>query len=244
MRRPGKPCGALMKGKAEDRNLGPVSRNSRDLFPGFTLFEVLITLSILGVILSLLYLTFNQSMKVMADTEDRAGVIQEGRMILELMAGDLRGAILFPDEKGASALRYGLVGRSMRVGMDSMDRLDFTTLTPGSSGVMEGGWSLREVGYYLERQAGKKGLALFRRQDDGMDGDLSRGGRSLAVCERVRSLSFSYFDPQGKEEKEWSSSEGERKGRLPARVEMNLRLEDSQGRIHDFRTQVFLPAAG
>jgi len=39
---------------------------------GFTLFEVLITLSILGVVLSLVYLTFHQSMAVMAETEDRA----------------------------------------------------------------------------------------------------------------------------------------------------------------------------
>jgi prepilin-type N-terminal cleavage/methylation domain-containing protein len=242
--RPGQCEGRQEKARPQNINLGPVTRSLRERCPGFTLFEVLITLSILGVILSLLYLTFYQSMKVMADTEDRAGVIQEGRMILELMAGDLRGAILFPEAKSAGALRSGLVGRSMRVGMDFMDRLDFTTLTPGSSGLMEGGGGLREVGYYLERQAGQKTLTLFRRQDDGLDGDLFRGGRSLAVCERVRSLGFSYFDPQGKEEKEWNSSEGERKDRLPFRVEMHLRLEDAQGRIHDFRTQVFLPAAG
>jgi type II secretion system protein J len=225
-------------------NLVPPTRNSRDPYGGFTLFEVLITLSILGVILSLLYLTFHQSMKVMADTEDRAGVVQEGRMILERVAGDLRGTILFPGEKGAGALRSGLVGRSMRAGMDFMDRLDFTTLTPDSSGFGEEGSKLREVGYYLERQAGKKSLALFRRQDDTRDGDLLRGGRSQSVCERVRSLSFSYFDPRGKEGKEWNSSEGERKDQLPSRVEIDLKLEDSQGRVHEFRTQAFLPAAG
>lgn len=77
-----------------------------------------------------------------------------------------------------------------------------------------------------------------------MDGKLSQGGRSLAICDGVLGLSFSYFDRQGKKGKEWSSLEGERRNQLPFRVEIHLRLEDSRGRAHDFRTQVYLPSAG
>ena len=211
---------------------------------GFTLFEVLITLSILAVILSLLYFTFHQSMQVMADTEDRAEVIQQGRLILERMTGDLRGTILFPQKDGSQGFQSGLVGRSTKEGMDFMDRLDFTTLTSLSSNFTEGGWGISEVGYYLDRQPGAKGLTLFRRQDEALDGDLIRGERSLAICDRVRSLAFSYFDRQGREAKEWNSLGAERKNQLPSRVEVHLRLEDFRGRVHDFRTQVFLPVAG
>src|SRR5512139_1257313 len=83
---------------------------------GFTLFEVLITLSILGVVLSLLYLTFHQSMTVMAETDDRAEVIRQGRLILEKMTGELRGAALVPQREGLQAYRTGLVGRSTKEG--------------------------------------------------------------------------------------------------------------------------------
>jgi prepilin-type N-terminal cleavage/methylation domain-containing protein len=211
---------------------------------GFTLFEVMITLSILGVVVSLLYLTLHQSMAVMAETEDRAEVIRQGRMILEKMTGELRGAALVPPKESFPAYRTGLVGRSTQEGKDYLDRLDFTHMPHPWAVSAEGGWGVTEVGYSLDRAPGGKGFTLFRRQDEARDGDLLRGGRSLAICDRVRSLSFSYFDQQGKKSKEWNSLEGERRNQLPSRVEIDLRLEDSRGQAHDFRTQVFLPLSG
>jgi prepilin-type N-terminal cleavage/methylation domain-containing protein len=211
---------------------------------GFTLFEVLMTLSILGVVLSMLYLTFHQSMAVMAETDDRAEVIQQGRMILERMAGDLKGAVLIIQKEGFQAYRTGLVGRSTSEGKDLLDRMDFTTCLLSFSSPPEGGWGFFEVGYFLDRSPGRKGLTLFRRQDDGMDGNLLQGGRSVAICDRVRSLGFSYYDRQGGKGKEWNSLEGERRNLLPSRVEIQLKLEDSRGRVHEFRTQVYLPLAG
>ena len=210
----------------------------------FTLFEVLITLSILGVVLSLLYLTFHQSMMVMAETDDRAEVVRQGRLILERMAFDLKGTVFVLQREGFPAYRTGLVGRSTREGNDFLDRLDFTSLTPPSAASVEGGWGFTELGYSLDHSPGKKGFTLFRRQDNAGDRDLLRGGRSLPICDRVRSLSFSYFDRLGKQQKEWNSLEGERRNQLPSRVEIHLRMEDPRGQVHDFRTQVYLPLSG
>jgi len=210
---------------------------------GFTLFEVLVALAILGVVLSLLYLTFHQSMMVLAETDDRAEVIRQGRMVLERISSDLEGAVLLPQTEVFAAYRTGLVGRSTKEGNDFLDRLDFTSVTPQAAAA-EGGWGFREIGYSLDRSPGRKGLTLFRRQERLGDRDLLRGGRSLAVCDGVRSLGFSYFDRQGKRGKEWNSLEGERRNQLPSRVEVHLRMEDSRGRVHDFRTQVHLPLSG
>ena len=238
------PQSAIRNPQSEDPK--PETRNSRLFFPksGFTLFEVLITLSILAVVLSLLYLTFHQSMMVMAETDDRAEVIRQGRLILERMAFDLKGTVLVLQPEGFTAYRTGLVGRSTREGNDFLDRLDFTSLPSPSAVSLEGGWGFNELGYSLDHSPGKMGLTLIRRQDDARDRDLLRGGRSLPICDRVRSLSFSYFDRQGKKQKEWTSLEGERRNQLPLRVEIHLRLEDSHGQVHDFRTQVYLPMSG
>ncbi|MBP1722443.1 MAG: hypothetical protein H6Q44_148 [Deltaproteobacteria bacterium] len=211
---------------------------------GFTLFEVLITLSILGVVLSLVYLTFHQSMAVMAETEDRAEVIQKGRMILERVAGELRGTVLLAQREGFQVYRTGLIGRSAREGNDFLDRIDFTPRLPSFSSPGEGGWGFFELGYFLDRSPGGKGLTLFRRQDDGMDGNLLQGGRRLAICDRVRSLGFFYYDRQGRKGKEWNSLEGEQRNFLPSRVEIQLKLEDFQGRLYEFRTQAYLPMSG
>jgi len=125
-----------------------------------------------------------------------------------------------------------------------MDRLDFTTFANRQSNSPESIGDICELGYFLDHEPGGKGLTLFRRQDGAVDGDLRQGGRSLAVCDRVRSLSFLFFDRQGGKQKEWNSLEGVRRNQLPSRIEIQLKLEDSRGQVHVFHTQVYLAMAG
>ena len=65
----------------------------------------------------------------------------------------------------------------------------------------------------------------------------------MAICDGIRSLSFSYFDSQKREMKEWNSLEGAQKNKIPVGIGILLTIDDSQGRAHDFRTQVYIPQA-
>jgi type II secretion system protein J len=210
---------------------------------GFTLFEVLMALAILGIVLSVIYMTFYQSMAALAHTEDRAEVMQQGRLILERMTAELRGAFVPPQESLSRNFRYGLVGKTHKEEENFRDRLNFTTLGYGQADPVESKRDIGELSYFVDHEPGGRGLTLFRRQDDGMDGDLLKGGRSFAICDRVRSLSFLFFDRLGGKQKEWSSLEGAHRNELPTRIEIELKLEDSRGRVHTFRTQVYLPLA-
>jgi type II secretion system protein J len=210
---------------------------------GFTLFEVLMAISIMAVLFSLLYMIFHQSLKVMAAAEDQAEIIQQGRLILEKMTAELKGAYLTPGVISKS-FQYGLVGSSRAEKEDFTDRIDFTALASPFARLQEDGWEILELGYFLEREPGGRGFTLYRRQDSARDRDLLKGGQILAIGDRVRSLKFSYIDRQGKTQKEWNSLDGTNRGRLPVRVEIQLKLEDPLGRVHGFRTQVYLPLAG
>jgi general secretion pathway protein J len=210
---------------------------------GFTLFEILITLAILAVVFSLLYLTFHQSMGVMAEVSDRTEVIQDGRMILERMAGELKGCFLPLVENRSKVFAYGLVARSAKERDDFLDRLDFTTFIPAQSNATNPEREICEIGYFLDHEPGAKGWTLVRRQDQAIDGDLIGGGRSQVICDRVRGLRFLFFDRLGEKQKEWNSLAGTQRNRLPQRIEMELKLEDSRGQVHTFQTQVFLPMA-
>ncbi len=218
---------------------------------GFTLFEVLMALAILGVLLSLLYMTFHQSMAAMAQTEERAEVVQQGRMVLERMTGDLRGAFLpLQQLRPSAAYVYGLVGKSTKEGDYFRDRVDFTASTPPYAVFDRGAGEIVEIGYFLDHAPGAKGLTLFRRQDLPGDGDLLRGGRTLAVCDRVRGLNFVYFsreavkDKNAEGRKDWDTVAGAQRNQLPRRVAIELALEDARGRVHTFRTQVYLSRSG
>jgi type II secretion system protein J len=211
---------------------------------GFTLLEILMTLAILSVVFSLLYMTFNQSMMVMAAAGDRAEVIQEGRLILERIGAELKGGFISNPGNSLPAFRYGLVGRTSKEGEYYQDQLDFTSLAPPYADIQGGEGEILEIGYFLEREPGGKGLTLFRRQDEALDGDLQRGGRTLSIRDGVRGLSFTYFDRQGQTQKEWNSLDGIHRNELPTRIEIHLTLEDSHNQLHTFRSQVFLPLAG
>jgi len=206
--------------------------------------EIMITLAILGVVLSLLYLTFNQSMKVMADAGERAEIIQQGRLLLEKMTAEIKNSFLSPQGRRNSGFRYGLIGQTSKEGEYFRDRLDFTSLVYDRGGSRDNKGEILEIGYFLDHEPGGRRFTLFRRQDEAVDGDLLRGGRILPLGDGVRGLSFLFFDRQGVEQKEWNSLEGIKRNELPARVEIHLTLEDAQGQIHNFRSQTFLPLAG
>ena len=211
---------------------------------GFTLFEVLMTLAIMAVLFSILYMVFHESMAVMASAEEQTEIVQEGRLILEKMTGELKAVFFTFRESTPRSFQYGLVGRSGMERGNFTDRLDFTALTPPFADLREDGGEILEVGYFLEREPGGRGLTLYRRQDRGVDGNLLKGGQTLAVCDRVRSLRFSYVDRQGRVQKEWNSLEGVNRGQLPVRIEIQLKMEGPAGKVVPFRTQVCLPLAG
>jgi type II secretion system protein J len=213
---------------------------------GFTLFEVLMALAILGVVFSLLYMIFHQSMTVMAGTEDQTEVVRQGRLILERMTLEIQGCFISSNrpKSGPPAFHYGLVGRSNPEGVDFIDRLDFSAAVPSYVQTAERKGDVQEIGYFLEHEPGGQAMTLFRRQDEAIDGDLLQGGTSLAICDRVRSLRFAFFDRQGKKQKEWNSLEGEHRYELPGRIEIYLKLEDARGKTYAFQTQVYLPLAG
>jgi len=212
---------------------------------GFTLFEVLVTLGILAVTFSLLFLTFHQSMNVMASAEEEAQATLEGRLILERMTGEFRNAFFSPRGGSGQGFQWGLIGRSNPLGREEFsDRVDFTTLVLPTYLAEANQGEVIEVGYFLDREPGRKGFTLYRREDSAWDRDLLRGGKVLSLCDRVRSLRFIYYDRQGRSETEWNSLEGHRRNQMPMRIEIQLKIEDAAGRTHLFRTQVVLPFGG
>jgi prepilin-type N-terminal cleavage/methylation domain-containing protein len=234
--------------KMNQENIKLASHTQRG--SGFTLFEVLMAMAVLGVLLSLLYMTFHQSMAAIAQTEERAEVIQQGRMILERIAGELRGAYLPSQQTPSPPYIYGLVGKSTKEREYFRDRIDFTACTPPHAVFDAAAGEVAEIGYFLDHAPGTKGFTLFRRQDHPGDADLLRGGRTLAVCDRVRGLGFVFFsreavrDKNAEGRREWDTIQGPQRGQLPRRIAIELALEDRRGKVHTFRTQTYLPQSG
>jgi len=87
-------------------------------------------------------------------------VIQKGRMILERVAGELRGTVLLAQREGFQVYRTGLIGRSAREGNDFLDRIDFTPRLPSFSSPGRGMGVFR-AGLFLGPIPGRKRIDPF-----------------------------------------------------------------------------------
>jgi len=208
---------------------------------GFTLLEILLALAIGSVVISILYATFHQSLAATELVGKKSQFVQKGRLILERMTGELSSAFIPFQPNPSSPYRYGMIGESSQIEEDFRDRLDFTFFAEPPAEGSGGGSEIWEAGYFLGRQPGGKGLTLFRRQDRAIDGDIQKGGHSEAICDGVRGLKLIFFDSRGIPFYEWNSAKGAFRDMLPSRIEIRLKLEDPDGKLQSFSSQVSLP---
>jgi hypothetical protein len=102
------------------------------------------------------------------------------------------------------------------------------------------------IRYRLEEDQEKKGYILFRddvlvTNDDG--GEMKKAG--FAVCDRVQSMAYTFYDAKGNEYDAWDSRTGrdEQKGKAPAVIAISLHLlnPDHEDAPYTFATRVFIP---
>ncbi len=194
---------------------------------GFTLVDMLVALTIMGIVLTAVYAVFafqSKAIRVAGEGRDASG---QGLMILDRLTRDLAGAWLPKDRKPNPRIKYEFTA--------SEERLDFA-----STGVLSMDESLGpeivEVGYRLEPGVdGRKQQVLIRRQDDTPDEEPSEGGSEIILTKDLVSLEVFYLDQEGEEKTEWSSGDDQE---LPAAVRIKIVLSTIEDQDEVFVTWV------
>ncbi len=192
---------------------------------GFTLLEVMISVGILAVILTIVYNAFNTSMKALTAMETRGDAYAQARIVLNRMSEEI-GSIYLSETKPNTGT--GLLGEDEDEGDLPFDSLHFTSLSHVRWVKDSKESELCEIGYYLEKDEEAGESLLFRREDWNVDGTLEEGGRPLELAEGVDGLNFRYYDGD-----EWVDDWDSRiKGVLPKAIEVVLVMRDPRrGRI-------------
>jgi general secretion pathway protein J len=193
------PGGRVINGNRRLQPVGaPVSksefRNSNG--GGFTLLEVLLTMAILAVILTVIYASFStaeNSVRVAEATRDETDL---ARSLLSRMSAEIANAYY-----KNSVLPMVFCGKKIEVdnpaGGDKLrhDSITLTTLTnyprPGTKEM-----ELWEVGYFFKEKEtpGGKTYSLFRREKRELSKDVPalEGGTEYELTDRVESLQIRY----------------------------------------------------
>jgi general secretion pathway protein J len=208
---------------------------------GFTLLEVLISVAIISIILTVIYGAYTSNLETVQSIRRDSEVTQAGRVTLDIMTRDLESLFFTTMDKkeGEPKIKLGLIGRNESLGGKPAGRMDLTTtnrLTPEKIGMQV---DLCEVGYFLKETQGQNDLTLWRRDSNVVDEKLDEGGQAFELVRGVSALEIVYQDQDGQETDSWDTTVDDKdKQHLPLLIRIKLTLLDAQGKNHVFMTAV------
>jgi prepilin-type N-terminal cleavage/methylation domain-containing protein len=210
---------------------------------GFTLVELLIAISIFGVVIASVYGSYRATFYVLHNSTARLEMAGKARVALERITDDLYAAAAGEGGSiaGTKNEQYGQRADSLTLVSASYLRIKKDDFSKGHS----------IVKFFLEYNEESETFDLFRTgglQLPGQEGEDPAATR-YPLCRGVQSLVFSYVDDEGNSEEEWlpeveedaAGASGETGRYLPSLVYVRLELREKErdsGVSSVFRTAV------
>ncbi len=169
---------------------------------GFTLVEVLLAVTIGGVLVASVVSSTRAITNSRARIDVRAQRVAEARRGMEAIVGALRNIRRDPERpSSATTLISGRQG-----GPGEGDRIDFQVINdrPVRSGEPES--DQQEVGFFLQRAGRSRLPSLMCRRDHALDEHPDDGGVVQVVARGIVGLTFEYF-AAGEWHRDWASTE-------------------------------------
>lgn len=195
-------------------------RLSRAVRGGFTLVEIMLSVLLLSIIMTIIYGIVVSTVEAAARVEEISQAGEVGPAILGQLREDLESAFLLPKEgeQFVSISRKGSTG--------DRDRIDFISCRTAYGARRDGEepafHSVNEVGYQVQESKADASVGiLYRRQDYFIDNEPLRGGQLTEIYDRVRHFHLEFYNGE-RWVPDWNSAR--EKNTLPAAVRIELKI--------------------
>ena len=212
---------------------------------GFTLLEVILAVTLLALIGTMIYGGFSQTALNKARVEqdvDRSRVVH---MALERMVRELTMAFVSTHVNPSLDLR---VSNTAFIGKDNArdDRIDFTSFSHRRLYRDARESDQNEISYFVTAHPDDPDVnVLARREQNRIDDDPRRGGKSQILVENVEEFNVEYYDPLLSEwVQTWDTVNAlGQPNRLPTQVRIRLGVTDPRRpkQVQTFGTRVVIP---
>lgn len=212
---------------------------------GFTLLEVILAVSVLALVGTMIYGGFSQTALNKARVEGDVNQSRIIHMALERMARELSMAFVSTHTNPSLDLR---VVETAFIGTDhgKDDRIDFTSFSHRRLYRNARESDQNEISYFVTEHPDEPDMqVLARREQNRIDDDPRRGGKSQILVENVEEFNVEYFDPLLSE---WVSTWDTddilaQPNRLPTQVRFRLAVKHPRrrGETQAFGTRVTIP---
>lgn len=209
-------------------------------YRGFTLIDLLVSLTLLTIVMTMVYGSFLQISTHAAARTEELTQQQELRLLLHLVVGDLEAAQWLPrfKEKGEE-FKTGIISDTEFQNGRDFTRIRFHAARPSRffrrlpAGLDPG---LHEVGYRVRRDERGETLRLVRREDFYLDNDMEAGGNEVVIAEEIEEFLVEFLppnaDPNAFEEqweKRWDANSRGNGSEMPIAIRVTLALKTKKG---------------
>ena len=212
---------------------------------GFTLLEVILAVTILALVGTMIYGGFSQTALNKARVEQDVDHYRIVHTALERMARALTMAFVSTHVNPSLDLR---VSNTAFIGKDNGrdDRIDFTSFSHRRLYRNARESDQNEISYFVTAHPDDSDMnVLARREQNRIDEDPRKGGKSQILVENVEELNIDYFDPLLSDWVEsWDSVNPlGQPNRLPTQVRIRLSVKDPRrpSETQTFGTRVVIP---
>ena len=211
---------------------------------GFTLIEIIIAIFILATVLTTVYAAYTGTFRIVKDTQYADDIYSMARTAMSRMTKDMESVY---SSKGS----FRFLSRKTETERGEFKELSFLSFAhiDFSDERISGAAS---ISYFVEVDAEKDGCILKRKDElymdkiEGAEEDSRKGG--YALCNRLQSLAYKFYDSKGEEYDSWDSNSDleTQKDSAPSvvSIQMDFINPDDRDRPYRFMTKVFLPMAG
>ena len=212
---------------------------------GFTLLEIMLAVAVLSLVGTMIYSGFAQTALNKARIEQDVDHSRVIHMTLDRMARELTMAFVSTHVNPSLDLR---VVDTAFIGKDNGkdDRIDFTSFSHRRLYRNARESDQNEISYFVTEHPDDPGVfVLARREQNRIDEDPRRGGKSQILVENIEEFNVEYFDPLLSDwVQTWNTEDMlAQPNRLPTQVRIRLSVKDPRhrGETQTFGTRVTIP---
>ncbi|NLX19859.1 MAG: prepilin-type N-terminal cleavage/methylation domain-containing protein [Desulfobulbus sp.] len=215
---------------------------------GFTLLEVLLATTVLGVVMAMLTLSLSATFRTVETTEEQEEIFYQAQAALRLIREDIAAAVVLPDIPFTGKGGSDHAEANVEISFPSQSHLVFNPekQRPG----------LAVICYQVVEEDGdKRQFKLLRSDTPVLPGVSSREGgtgdegseQALLVVKGLRAVQWKYFNGEGQKfdswQEDWSIGAADNKRTLPAAVECTLEfwVDTDKELSQSFTTRILIP---
>lgn len=227
------------------RSMNPHSKENR----GFTLLELLVAITMFGVVATIVYGTLNAVLSRTNAISRASDSFEMAKNCMERMTLDLTGLYVEPFPLYAiPGLNdppdpYRILAKIELTGGNRFSTLRFASTEHLKISAFPNS-KLAEIRYYVTSSGDPDQGYLLRRADTAFPYDIDQTAQKSdndpIMCTNIVALEFTFYDSKEKTEEEWDSDSDFYKNATPIAVGIHLELK-SENITRSFYTRVTLP---